>query len=99
MGKTAAEYADFLVVTSDNPRSEKSEDIIKDILQGIPERASFIVELDRREAIRKILEMLEKGDCAVIAGKGHEAYQEINGVKHHFSDIEETESFIREKRK
>ncbi|MBR2373897.1 MAG: UDP-N-acetylmuramoyl-L-alanyl-D-glutamate--2,6-diaminopimelate ligase [Lentisphaeria bacterium] len=69
MGKTAAEYADFLVVTSDNPRSEKSEDIIKDILQGIPESASFIVELDRREAIRKILEMLEKGDCAVIAGK------------------------------
>ena len=95
MGKAAAEYADFLYVTSDNPRSEEPEAIIRDILSGIPEGTPCEVKVHRGEAVAAALSRCAAGDALVIAGKGHENYQEIKGVKHPYSDIEEINAFIR----
>jgi UDP-N-acetylmuramoyl-L-alanyl-D-glutamate--2,6-diaminopimelate ligase len=97
MGGAAAAFADKLFVTSDNPRSEEPEKIIEDILSGIPATAAFSVIPDRGEAIRRALEELKEGESLLIAGKGHENYQEIKGVKYPFSDTEEIEKFIRER--
>ncbi|MBQ6901763.1 MAG: UDP-N-acetylmuramoyl-L-alanyl-D-glutamate--2,6-diaminopimelate ligase [Oscillospiraceae bacterium] len=89
MGRIAAEYADVVVVTSDNPRTENPDDIIDDIIPGILEKTdSFCRVTDRREAIFKALDMAEKGDIVVLAGKGHETYQEINHIKHHMDERE-----------
>lgn len=88
MGKAASEYADILVVTSDNPRSEEPQEIINDILSGIPENSVYHVEVDRHKALRYAVKNAAAGDVVVVAGKGHENYQEIAGVKHHFSDRE-----------
>ncbi|MBQ6104373.1 MAG: UDP-N-acetylmuramoyl-L-alanyl-D-glutamate--2,6-diaminopimelate ligase [Lachnospiraceae bacterium] len=89
MGEVSASLADLTVVTSDNPRFEEPKDIIADILIGV-KRASgtFVTIEDRREAIHYVLEHAEPGDCIVIAGKGHEDYQEIRGVKYHMDDRE-----------
>jgi UDP-N-acetylmuramoyl-L-alanyl-D-glutamate--2,6-diaminopimelate ligase len=95
MGKAAAVHADFLYVTSDNPRSENPDEIIADILKGIPENSLYEVIPDRKKAIAAALRDCEKNDALVIAGKGHENYQEIKGVKYPFSDIEEIKAFIR----
>ena len=86
MGKAASEYADILVVTSDNPRSEEPQEIINDILSGIPQDAAVHVEVDRARALQYAVENAAAGDAVVVAGKGHENYQEIAGVKHPFSD-------------
>lgn len=90
MGLAAAETADFLVVTSDNPRSEDPNAIAEQILAGIPERAaeagSVTVELDRRKAIFLALGRAAEGDTVVVCGKGHETTQEIGGVRHRFDD-------------
>ncbi len=94
MGKAAAENSDYTIVTSDNPRTEDPLGIIADILPGIPEGAPCEVEPDRAKAIRKALAMTEKEDMVLIAGKGHEDYQDILGVKHHFDDREEVRKFI-----
>ena len=88
MGKAAAEHADYLIVTSDNPRTEVSEDIIRDIVAGIPPESSFEVQSDRKAAIRRAFDLAGSGDIVLIAGKGHENYQEINGIKYPFSDTE-----------
>ncbi len=88
MGAIAAENADFTVVTSDNPRTEDPEAIIRDILAGIPEDAPKIVIPDRPAAIAWALDNHEPGDIIVLAGKGHETYQEINGVKNHMDERE-----------
>ena len=88
MGKAASEYADILVVTSDNPRSEPPEEIIADIVSGIPENSVYHVEVDRAKALHYAVKNAAAGDVVVVAGKGHENYQEISGVKHHFSDRE-----------
>lgn len=88
MGKASAELADFTIVTSDNPRREVPSDIIKDILTGIGDKSSFKAVEDRREAIFEAVMIAEEKDIVLIAGKGHENYQEINGVNHHFSDKE-----------
>ena len=88
MGRAAA-AADLLIVTSDNPRDEEPEAIIREVVAGIPAGSVFETICDRREAIRRAGELAEPGDCVLIAGKGHEDYQEISGVKHHFSDREE----------
>ena len=88
MGSAVAEYADQAIVTSDNPRSERPQKIIDDIVTGIPLDFPHICIADRREAIEAALNRAEKGDCIVIAGKGHEDYQEVNGVRHHFNDKE-----------
>jgi len=90
MGKIAADIADLVIVTSDNPRTENPDMIVKDILAGIPDGASnpkVLVEVDRRAAIQKaICEVVEAGDLIVIAGKGHETYQIIGDQKFPFDD-------------
>ncbi len=88
MGRIAAENADFTIVTSDNPRSEAPEAIIADIVAGVPEKTPHVVIPDRREAIAWAMDHHEPGDVIVLAGKGHETYQEIKGVKHHMDERE-----------
>ena len=88
MGEAVARYADVAVLTSDNPRFEDPEAILQDVLPGLKEAREVLVEADRRTATRKALEMLGPQDALLIAGKGHEDYQIIQGVKHHYSDQE-----------
>ncbi|SHH38084.1 UDP-N-acetylmuramoyl-L-alanyl-D-glutamate--2,6-diaminopimelate ligase [Clostridium grantii] len=75
MGEIGATIADIAIITSDNPRSEEPMDIINDVLAGVPKDAKFIVEENRKEAIKKAIRLAQKGDVIVIAGKGHEDYQ------------------------
>ncbi len=87
MGKVAAGLADLAVVTSDNPRSEDPEAIIREILPGmIGGKAQYLIEPDRAEAIRLALQTAEAGDMVLIAGKGHEEYQIIGAKRHYFDD-------------
>lgn len=87
MGAIAAAKADSVVVTSDNPRGESTQQIVDDIVVGIDRsRCEFTVELDRRKAIEVAIAEAKSGDCIVIAGKGHEDYQIINGEKLWFDD-------------
>src|SRR5574344_855737 len=90
MGVIAAKYADKVIVTSDNPRFEKPEEIIKDIKDGmdIKARSKSLFITDRREAIRAAIMMAHQGAIILVAGKGHEDYQIIGDVKHHFDDKE-----------
>jgi UDP-N-acetylmuramoyl-L-alanyl-D-glutamate--2,6-diaminopimelate ligase len=88
MGKAVAEFSDEAIVTSDNPRSERPEAIIQEILTGMPLDFPHTVIADRRQAIQKALAIARPGDCVVIAGKGHETYQEIQGIRHPFNDKE-----------
>jgi UDP-N-acetylmuramoyl-L-alanyl-D-glutamate--2,6-diaminopimelate ligase len=90
MGKIAAEKSDKVILTSDNPRSEEPEDIIDEIKRGISKNIlnKVICITDRQEAIRTAFMMAGKGDIILVAGKGHETYQEIKGVRHHFDDME-----------
>ena len=91
MAQEAVKQSDRVIITSDNPRFEEPQDIINDMLAGLnAQQMKKVVSIaDRREAIRTAVMMAEKGDVILIAGKGHEDYQEINGVKHHFDDREE----------
>lgn len=87
MGRIAARLADSIVVTSDNPRTEDPQAIIVDILAGTPRgQGGIVVNADRRDAIRSAIGGARRGDIVLIAGKGHEDYQEIDGVKLPFSD-------------
>lgn len=88
MGKVSTELADFTILTSDNPRREQPLDIIQDIVEGISPGKNFCVVENRRDAIFEAVRLSEPKSIVLIAGKGHEDYQEINGVKHHFSDKE-----------
>lgn len=90
MGKISAELSDKVILTSDNPRNEIPEDIINEIFSGVePQNRRKVVKItDRKEAIRTAFMLAHKNDIILIAGKGHENYQEINGVKHHFDDKE-----------
>jgi UDP-N-acetylmuramoyl-L-alanyl-D-glutamate--2,6-diaminopimelate ligase len=89
MGRIVGERADVAIITSDNPRSESPDAIITEILPGLRNApAKTIVEPDRRTAISMALSEARDGDIVLIAGKGHEDYQEVNGVKHHFDDRE-----------
>ena len=89
MGKIAADLADFVVVTTDNPRTEKPADIIADILPGLAGTTTpYVVVEDRVEAIHYCMDHAEPGDVIVLCGKGHETYQEINHVKHHMDERE-----------
>jgi UDP-N-acetylmuramoyl-L-alanyl-D-glutamate--2,6-diaminopimelate ligase len=90
MAKVASELSDRLILTSDNPRSEDPMDILIDMARGLDAsaRKMTLTILDRREAIRTALALAKKGDIVLVAGKGHENYQEIKGVKHHFDDKE-----------
>lgn len=96
MGAIATRLSDHVIITSDNPRSEETNDIIKEIESGTV-RKSYIIEADRKEAIGKAVAMAHKGDIVLIAGKGHEDYQEIKGVRYRFSDKDVLESFIKNK--
>jgi UDP-N-acetylmuramoyl-L-alanyl-D-glutamate--2,6-diaminopimelate ligase len=89
MGRIAAEIADFLVVTSDNPRSEDPQAIIDEILAGMAgSQTPYAVEPDRVKAIRYAMDHAQPGDVIVLCGKGHETYQEINHVKRHMDERE-----------
>ena len=95
MGEIAASLADFVVITSDNPRTEPPGAIIADILEGVgADAAPHVVIPDRRAAIRCALDRAEPGDVVVLAGKGHETYQEIDGVQHHFDEREEVAAYF-----
>ncbi len=95
MGEIAEELADIVIVTSDNPRFEDPQAIIKDILKGFKKKKPLVIP-DRREAIEKGVEILEEGDVLLVAGKGHEEYQEIGGKKIPFSDREELLRVVKE---
>lgn len=90
MAKEAATMSDRVIITSDNPRFEEPQDIINDMLEGLDEngKSKTISITDRKEAIRTACMFAQKGDVVLVAGKGHENYQEVKGVKHHFDDKE-----------
>ncbi|MBR3179588.1 MAG: UDP-N-acetylmuramoyl-L-alanyl-D-glutamate--2,6-diaminopimelate ligase [Clostridia bacterium] len=97
MGEIGGRHSDYVIITSDNPRSEEPESIVKAIEEGVKKSgAPYTVIVNRREAIAYALSILEENDILVIAGKGHENYQEINGVKHHFDDKEIVEELLRQ---
>ena len=90
MAQEAVKQSDKVIITSDNPRFEEPQDIINDMLAGLDQKQmkKVVSIVDRREAIRTACMLAKKGDVILIAGKGHEDYQEIKGVKHHFDDKE-----------
>lgn len=90
MAQVSVEYSDRVVLTSDNPRSEDPAAIIKDMEDGLPVAAKrkYLSIVDRKEAIKTAISLAKPEDIVLIAGKGHEKYQEIKGVKHHFDDKE-----------
>ena len=90
MAQEAVRQSDRVIITSDNPRFEEPQDIINDMLAGLDQKQmkKVVSIVDRKEAIRTACMMAQKGDVILIAGKGHEDYQEIKGVKHHFDDRE-----------
>lgn len=90
MAQEAARQSDKVIITSDNPRFEKPQDIINDMLAGLSKQqmGKVLSIADRKEAIRAACMMARKGDVILVAGKGHEDYQEVKGVKHHFDDKE-----------
>ncbi len=96
MARVAAGMSDKLILTSDNPRNEDPAEIINDMKTGLDDisLAKTIIQPDRREAIKMACLLARKGDIILIAGKGHETYQEVKGIKHHFSDLEEVSSLF-----
>lgn len=92
MGEIASEHSDEVIITSDNPRDEDPMQIINEIISGI-KKDNYTIEENRELAINKAIEQSGKNDIILIAGKGHETYQEIKGVKNHFSDREIAEKF------
>ncbi len=94
MGNISATIADYSVITSDNPRTEEPDAILADIVEGLPDGASYDLIQDRRTAIGHAIELAKAGDLVTIAGKGHEPYQEINGVRYDFDDREVAAEFL-----
>jgi len=97
MGKIAAQLADYIVVTSDNPRTENPQAILEDILRGIPEQTEVVVIPDRSLAIEKAIQNAQPGDGILIAGKGHEDYQILGTEKIHFDDREEASKVLKQR--
>jgi UDP-N-acetylmuramoyl-L-alanyl-D-glutamate--2,6-diaminopimelate ligase len=93
MGEIAARLADVVIITSDNPRSESPEAIIADIKNGVG-AVQVMVQKDRHVAIQQAVHAAGADDIVVIAGKGHEDYQEISGVRYPFSDMQEVRAAI-----
>lgn len=91
MAREAAVRSDRVILTSDNPRTEDPDEILRQMEVGLPDesRPTTLTITDRRQAIRTACQLAQSGDVVLIAGKGHEDYQEINGVKHHFDDREQ----------
>ena len=97
MGRIGVRLADYAIITSDNPRCEEPMAIIQDILRGIgSEDGAYEVIENRRAAIRRAMDIAKEQDIIVLAGKGHETYQEIQGVKHHLDEREEVAAYLRE---
>jgi len=90
MAQEAVKQSDRVIITSDNPRFEEPQDIINDMLAGLDQKQmkKVVSIVDRKEAIRTACMLAQRGDVILIAGKGHEDYQEVKGVKHHFDDRE-----------
>ncbi|MBU0677251.1 MAG: UDP-N-acetylmuramoyl-L-alanyl-D-glutamate--2,6-diaminopimelate ligase [Verrucomicrobia bacterium] len=88
MGKVASKFADYTILTADNPRNENPAHIVEDIREGLSSSDSFEIDLDRRTAIRKAIDLARPGDTVLIAGKGHESYQEFNRTIVPFDDVE-----------
>lgn len=94
MGDIACKLSDHAIVTSDNPRTESPDAIIQDILEGCKSHKNFEIEVDRKKAIEKALQIAKNGDAVLIAGKGHEDYQIIGTTKHHFDDVEIVKGYL-----
>ena len=90
MAREAARQSDFVILTSDNPRFEDPDEIICDMEEGLKDvpAKKFLKITDRKEAIRTACILAQSGDVILVAGKGHEDYQEVKGIKHHFDDRE-----------
>ena len=99
MAAAAVKMSDRLIITSDNPRFEEPEEIIRQMKVGVPGECynKVLCITDRREAIRTAVALAKKGDIILMAGKGHETYQDVKGVKHHFDDREELDNAFKEK--
>ena len=99
MGRIGVQNSDLAIITSDNPRTEDPNAIISDILAGIAqEDGEYIVIENRRKAIQYAMDKAEKDDIIILAGKGHETYQEIGGIKHHLDEREEVAAYLSETR-
>ena len=94
MGDIASKYSDYVIFTSDNPRTEDPEKIINDIIKGV-HNDNYEIVLDRREAIKKALDMINKDDIVLLLGKGHEDYQIIGHTKIHLDDSEEILNYVK----
>jgi UDP-N-acetylmuramoyl-L-alanyl-D-glutamate--2,6-diaminopimelate ligase len=96
MAQICAEGSSKVILTSDNPRTEDPEKILNDMEAGItPELRSKVLRItNRKEAIKTAVMLANEGDVVLVAGKGHEPYQEINGVRHHFDDREELKASL-----
>ena len=96
MAAVACEHSDKVIFTSDNPRSEDPDQIIKDMEEGLPVsyKKKYISITGRKEAIRTGISLAKPGDIILIAGKGHEKYQEIKGIRNHFDDKEVVKDFF-----
>lgn len=88
MARVACELADYAILTSDNPRTERPEAILEDMCEGL-QSTNYCVIVDRKEAIGQAVKMARKGDIIAVLGKGHEDYQIVGTTKRHFSDKEE----------
>jgi UDP-N-acetylmuramoyl-L-alanyl-D-glutamate--2,6-diaminopimelate ligase len=94
MGKAVEENSDIVVLTNDNPRTETPSAIIDDILGGMENKKNIYVQEDRERAIALAISIAEKGDCVLVAGKGHEDYQIVGKTKRHFSDSETVKKYL-----
>lgn len=104
MAATAAKWCDYLIISSDNPRNENPQQIIKDLLSGLPDTIAkknttnlYEVIIDRESAIKRAIEIIQPGDVLIIAGKGHEKYQIIGTKKIHFDDFEIAKKYLAKK--
>jgi len=98
MAEIAESLADKVIVTDDNPRLENADDIVRQIMFGFSRREQVIIERDRAAAIESAIAGASSGDVVLIAGKGHENYQDIGGQKMLFSDIEQAGLALRRRR-
>lgn len=94
MARIAMDYADHVIFTSDNPRTEDPNEILKDVVAELGSDESYLLEVDRRKAIELAVKKAQANDIILIAGKGHEDYQIIGTTKHHFDDVEEAKKAI-----
>ena len=94
MGKIAVDLADLAVVTTDNPRTEAPDAIIRDIVAGVKDAKNYVVVENRPDAIKYAMDIAKKDDIIVLAGKGHETYQEIMGIKHHLDEREIVAAYL-----